>query len=113
VNKINIKIILDLLKKEYRPCQFQPNHAPLAELVQTILSQNTADKNSRPAFKALMEKYDSWEKIILADPEKKEKELDYIRRERDRKIESVYEKAKGMNAQGAPQNGAVGRKPKA
>jgi hypothetical protein len=51
--------------------------------------------------------------IILADPEKKEKELDYIRRERDRKIESVYEKAKGRNAQGAPQNGAVGRKRKA
>ncbi len=32
--------------------------------------------------------------IILTDPEKKEKELDYLRRERDRKIESVYAKAK-------------------
>ena len=32
--------------------------------------------------------------IIITDPEKKEKELDYIRRERDRKIESVYDRAK-------------------
>jgi len=39
--------------------------------------------------------------IIITDPEKKEKELDYIRRERDRKIESVYEKAKEVKAQGA------------
>ncbi len=31
--------------------------------------------------------------IILTDPEKREKELDYLRRERDRKIESVHEKA--------------------
>ena len=30
--------------------------------------------------------------IIITDPEKKEKELDYLRRERDRKIEGVYEK---------------------
>jgi hypothetical protein len=39
--------------------------------------------------------------IILADPEKKEKELDFIRRERERKIESVYEKVKEKNAQSA------------
>jgi hypothetical protein len=39
--------------------------------------------------------------IILADSEKKEKELDFIRRERERKIESVYEKVKEKNAQGA------------
>ena len=31
--------------------------------------------------------------IIITDPEKKEKELDYLRRERERKIEGVYEKA--------------------
>jgi len=31
--------------------------------------------------------------IIITDPEKKGKELDYLRRERERKIEGVYEKA--------------------
>jgi len=30
--------------------------------------------------------------IIITDPEKREKELDYLRRERERKIEGVYEK---------------------
>ncbi|MBP1713331.1 MAG: hypothetical protein H6Q42_1534 [Deltaproteobacteria bacterium] len=38
--------------------------------------------------------------IIITDPEKKEKELDYLRRERDRKIESFYEKAKEMKPPG-------------
>jgi len=32
--------------------------------------------------------------ILITDPEKKEKELDYLRRERDRKIEGFYEKAR-------------------
>jgi hypothetical protein len=32
--------------------------------------------------------------ILLTDPEKKEKELDYLRRERDKKIEGIYQKAK-------------------
>jgi hypothetical protein len=39
--------------------------------------------------------------IIITDPEKREKELDYLRRERDRKIESFYEKTKEMKPQGA------------
>ena len=30
--------------------------------------------------------------IILTDPEKREKELDYLRRERDKRIAGVYEK---------------------
>ena len=32
--------------------------------------------------------------IIITDPEKKEKELDYLRRERDKRIAGVHEKAK-------------------
>ncbi len=31
--------------------------------------------------------------IIITDPEKKEKELSYLRRERDKRIAGVYEKA--------------------
>ncbi len=33
--------------------------------------------------------------ILVQDKEKKDLEIDRLRRERDRKIESVYEKAKG------------------
>jgi hypothetical protein len=32
--------------------------------------------------------------ILLQDPEKKDLELDRLRRERDRKVEAVYERAK-------------------
>jgi len=32
--------------------------------------------------------------ILVQDPEKKEKDLERLRRERERKIESVYQKAK-------------------
>jgi len=32
--------------------------------------------------------------ILIQDPEKREKELDRLRRERERKIESVYQKSK-------------------
>jgi hypothetical protein len=32
--------------------------------------------------------------IILTDPEKKGKELDYLRRERDKRIAGVYEKGR-------------------
>lgn len=62
----------------------------------------TADQKQEIA--AIRKKYEAKiaeAEIILTDPEKKEKELDYIRRERDRKIESVYDTAKEMKAQGA------------
>jgi hypothetical protein len=38
--------------------------------------------------------------ILVQDKEKKELEIDRLRRERDRKIESVYEKARGRKEKG-------------
>ena len=35
--------------------------------------------------------------ILITDPEKKEKELDYLRREKDKRIERVYQKVKDRN----------------
>jgi endonuclease-3 len=67
MNSPEIKAILELLERAYGSQQLHPNYAPLAELVQTILSQNTSDANSRPAFKALTEVFDNWNKIINAD----------------------------------------------
>jgi endonuclease-3 len=62
-----IKRILKLLEKKYGKKNLIPNHDPLSELVQTILSQNTSDVNSRPAFKALKSSFGSWENILNAD----------------------------------------------
>ena len=46
-----------------------PHGDPLAELILTVLSQNTADTNSGRAFVQLMRRYPSWEAIAEADPE--------------------------------------------
>ena len=43
-----------------------PSGAPVAELVLTVLSQNTADTNSGRAFTQLMRRYPSWEAIAAA-----------------------------------------------
>ncbi|MFW9923031.1 MAG: endonuclease III domain-containing protein [Candidatus Thorarchaeota archaeon] len=42
---------------------------PVGELIRTILSQNTTDKNSLNAFAKLTEKYPVWEEILQADEE--------------------------------------------
>jgi len=40
---------------------------PLDSLVAVILSQNTSDKNSWPAFQALKKKFPNWEQLLNAD----------------------------------------------
>jgi endonuclease-3 len=45
-----------------------PNGDPLAELVLTILSQNTADRNSGRAFASLLSRFDSWAAVANASP---------------------------------------------
>jgi endonuclease III len=41
---------------------------PLEELVLTVLSQNTSDVNSGRAYRALRERYPTWEEVAGADP---------------------------------------------
>jgi endonuclease-3 len=64
-----IEKLLDLLIKQYGARRLIPHYDPLTELVRTILSQNTSDVNSRPAFQALKEAFGSWQEIIQADTE--------------------------------------------
>jgi endonuclease-3 len=51
----------------------EPEHVPhgdaVAELVLTVLSQNTADTNSGRAFIQLMRRYPSWEAVTAAPPD--------------------------------------------
>lgn len=62
----NIKKILALLDEAYdRPQAFKKDD-PVDVLVRTILSQNTTDKNSVPAFYALKRHFASWEKVRKA-----------------------------------------------
>lgn len=54
-----------LLRAEYPPVPRAPLH-PTDGLIATILSQHTADRNSRPAFAALKARYPTWDALASA-----------------------------------------------
>jgi endonuclease-3 len=62
----DIERILELLSAENGQKRWQQRENPVAVLVQTILSQNTSDKNSRPAFQHLLDTFSGWEEIASA-----------------------------------------------
>lgn len=66
-SKMSIRQILDLLKEEHGVPEWQPSYDPISVLVQTILSQNTSDTNSRSAFISLLTSFESWENVADAD----------------------------------------------
>ncbi|MCX6767778.1 MAG: endonuclease III [Candidatus Micrarchaeota archaeon] len=55
-----------LLERRFGRPRPARNDDPLDSLVEVILSQNTSDKNSRPAFLALKKKFPKWEKLLAA-----------------------------------------------
>ena len=57
-----------MLEKQYGKRELKPHYDPVAELVQTILSQNTSDTNSRPAFTSLTTAFPTWEQVLQATP---------------------------------------------
>ena len=59
--------ILDLLRGEYGIPEWEPDHDPVSGLIQTILSQNTSDTNSRRAYQSLRSSVGRWEDIINED----------------------------------------------
>ncbi len=59
--------VIQLLKKEYGGHNYRDLRDPLDTLVETILSQNTSDKNSSRAFSNLKKKYPNWELVMKAD----------------------------------------------
>ena len=67
MRKISIEFILTALISEYGNRDWQPDDDPLSTLVQTILSQNTSDTNSRRAFESLMASFPDWGDIAAAD----------------------------------------------
>jgi endonuclease-3 len=66
MSKGKIKRIIKLLTAEYGNREWRTDEGPLLVLVQTILSQNTSDRNSGRAFDALLATFDDWEKMADA-----------------------------------------------
>ncbi len=67
MNKPSGSYILKLLEQQYGKRIWQPHHDPLAELVLTILSQNTSDHNSRRAFQSLRATFSDWSQLLEVD----------------------------------------------
>src|SRR4051794_38268117 len=59
--------VLDTLTRFFGPPPGRPRQDPLDELIQTVLSQNTADVNSDRAYAALVERYRAdWDAVRRA-----------------------------------------------
>lgn len=64
--RVSVELILRLLSGEYGKRRWRPRQSPIAVLVQTILSQNTSDRNSGRAFEQLLASFGSWEDMANA-----------------------------------------------
>src|SRR3954466_197457 len=58
--------IRDRLRQAYGQPRLRPHRAPVDELVLTVLSQNTNDRNRDVAYLRLRERFPSWEAVRRA-----------------------------------------------
>ncbi len=58
-----LRKILERLRAEYGRPAARPHRAPIDELVLTVLSQNTNDRNRDVAYERLRERFDSWSAV--------------------------------------------------
>jgi endonuclease-3 len=61
-----VRKIRDRLRGYYGRPRNLPHHAPLDELVLTVLSQNTNDRNRDVAYTRLRQRFPSWEAVARA-----------------------------------------------
>jgi endonuclease III len=62
-DKRRVRAIRDRLREMYGRPVNEPHGHPIAELVKTVLSQATNDRNRDRSFVALRERYPSWEEV--------------------------------------------------
>ncbi len=67
-SKRRVRAIRDRLRELYGPKVNHPHGHPIAELVRTILSQNTNDLNRDTAYDRLRERFPTWEEVRDAPP---------------------------------------------
>jgi endonuclease-3 len=70
-----VRTILDRLRREYGRPVLRPHRAPVDELVLTVLSQNTNDRNRDVAYGRLRERYSSWDEVRDAPVEEVEEAI--------------------------------------
>jgi endonuclease III len=70
-----VRTIRDRLRAYYARPRNLPHRAPLDELVLTVLSQNTNDRNRDVAYTRLRERFPSWEAVARAPLEELEEAI--------------------------------------
>jgi endonuclease-3 len=58
-----VRAILDRLRREYGRPVLRPHRAPVDELILTVLSQNTNDRNRDVAYARLGDRFSSWAEV--------------------------------------------------
>jgi endonuclease-3 len=67
--RARVRAIRDRLRELYGRPVNEPHGHPIAELVRTVLSQNTNDRNRDVAFGRLRERFPTWEEVMDAPTE--------------------------------------------
>jgi endonuclease-3 len=70
-----LRAIRDRLRKAYGQPTPHPHHAPVDELILTVLSQNTNDRNRDVAYARLRERFSSWAEVRDADEDEVEEAI--------------------------------------
>lgn len=66
ISSDKVRAVYERLVEVYGPRPLRPGRDPLDELILTILSQNTSDRNSGRAYRLLRAKYATWEQVMDA-----------------------------------------------
>ena len=67
--------IRDRLRQAYGRPRLRPHHRPVDELILTVLSQNTNDRNRDVAYMRLRERFPSWEAVRRAPEDEVEEAI--------------------------------------
>jgi endonuclease III len=67
--------IRDRLREAYGRPEMRPHQAPIDELILTVLSQNTNDRNRDVAYARLRERFSSWDEVRDADEDEVEEAI--------------------------------------
>src|SRR5881275_1145034 len=67
--------IRDRLRRAYGQPRLRPHHEPIDELILTVLSQNTNDRNRDVAYMRLRERFPSWEAVRRAPEDEVEEAI--------------------------------------
>ena len=65
-DKRRLRAIRDRLREMYGQPVNEPHGHPIAELIKTVLSQHTNDRNRDRAFAALRERFPTWDEVRAA-----------------------------------------------